>query len=91
MHNPITFSQAVDGYLLDAGARRLSSHTVADYTVTFRKFAHFLGNDPALAAVTPGHVRAFLAAQPVSKKDRPQLPRRPRRPLDLGNQRKPGE
>jgi len=45
MHNPITFSQALEGYLLYADACRLSPHTIADYTNTFRKFQIFLNDD----------------------------------------------
>jgi hypothetical protein len=37
MKRVITFSQAVEGYTLYAQARRLSIHTIADYTNTFTK------------------------------------------------------
>jgi integrase/recombinase XerD len=63
MTNRITFSQAIQGYLLHANARRLSKHTLADYTTTFRKFHHFLDGDPPLASITPAQLRAFLACQ----------------------------
>ena len=46
MDNQITFSQALEGYLLYADASRLSPHTIADYTNTFRKFQAFLDYDP---------------------------------------------
>lgn len=65
----ITLSQAIIGYQLDAAARRLSPRTLADYANTFRKFQTYLaehpersGPDPELTAITPDHVRAFLAS-----------------------------
>ena len=66
--NKITFSQAIDGYLLFANARRLSPHTIRDYFTTFRKFLNFLEEDPPLEEITPKDVESFLASQPVSKK-----------------------
>ena len=48
MKNHITFSQALEGYFLHADARRLSPHTIADYTNIFRKFQAFLGDRYAL-------------------------------------------
>lgn len=48
----ITFSQAVDGYLLYAHSRRLSKHTVADYRNTFRRFSEFLApEDPSISEI----------------------------------------
>jgi len=61
MKPPITLSQAVAGYLLDARARHLSIHTIADYTNSFRKLQVFLGEDPPLASITPDDIRKFLA------------------------------
>ncbi len=66
--NSLTISQAIAGYDLAAAARRLSSHTLADYHNTFRKFTEFLEDDPPLSSITPDQVRTFLAAQTVSKK-----------------------
>ena len=68
MTENLTFSQAVQGYLLYAEARRLSPHTIADYQNTFRKFAHFLDDDPPLRTISSGVIRQFMAAQTVSKK-----------------------
>jgi len=62
MQPQITLSQALEGYLLHADARRLSPHTIADYTNTFRKFQQFLGADPSLAAITADQIRAFFAS-----------------------------
>jgi site-specific recombinase XerD len=62
MKNQITFFQALEGYFLHADARRLSPHTIADYTNIFRKFQAFLGDDPPIAEITADQVRTFLAS-----------------------------
>ena len=41
-HSKLTFSQAVNGYLLAAQSRHLSQHTIDEYLNTFRKFQTFL-------------------------------------------------
>jgi integrase/recombinase XerD len=66
--NSISFSQAVDGFLLAANARHLSQHTIKDYLTTFRKFHIFLDDDPPISAISAKRVEAFLAAQEVSNK-----------------------
>jgi site-specific recombinase XerD len=68
MNTQITFSQAVDGYFLAARARHLSTHTLADYGNTFRKFAASLNRDPLLQSITHKHVEDFLRVQTVSNK-----------------------
>jgi site-specific recombinase XerD len=68
MNTQITFSQAIDGYFLAARARHLSSHTLADYANTFRKFAAFLTADPHIGSITHQHVEDFLRVQTVSNK-----------------------
>lgn len=68
MKNLISFSDAVEGYLLNATARHLSKHTIADYITTFRKFRIFLNDDPPFEEITLQQIEAFLAAQKVSKK-----------------------
>lgn len=62
----LTYSQAVDGYLLDARAQRLSADTIRNYTLTFRRFGEWLGEPLLLADITPAQISAFLAslAQP---------------------------
>lgn len=62
----LTYAQAVDGYLLDARAQRLSADTIRNYTLTFRRFGEWLGVELLLAEITPAQVSAFLAslAQP---------------------------
>ena len=46
MKAQISFSKAVEGYLLAASARRLSEYTLLDYQNTFRKFLDFIDGDP---------------------------------------------
>ena len=67
-HSKLTFSQAVNGYLLAAQSRHLSQHTIDEYLNTFRKFQTFIDDDPPLITLSPAVVQAFLAAQTVSKK-----------------------
>ena len=64
----ITLSQALEGYVLYAEARRLSPHTLRDYATTFIKFQNFLDDDPPLIAIDAHQVQAFLAAQSHLKK-----------------------
>ena len=52
------FRDALDGYWLDR-RRTLSPRTVADYKVTFARFAEHIGNRP-VAELGPGDVRSFL-------------------------------
>lgn len=59
----ITFSQARQGYLLAAGARHLSDHTIRDYVNTLTKFSNFLGEDLPIESITRKHIEAFFAAQ----------------------------
>jgi len=68
MNTHITFTQAVEGFILAARARRLSPNTISDYLNTYRKFIDYLGEDLAISAITSRHIETFLAAQPVSKK-----------------------
>ena len=65
----ITFSQAVDGYVLHAHGRRLSENTMAEYGRTFRLFADFLDGDPPLDSITLDVIeRFFCDLSDVSKK-----------------------
>ena len=68
MKNQITFSNAVNGFVMAAQARHLSPHTIRDYLTTFKKFQVFLEDDPAIDAITSKQVEGFLAVQVVSKK-----------------------
>jgi site-specific recombinase XerD len=61
---PLTYSQALTGFFLTAQARRLSSHTIADYSQTLdKKFRTFLEKDYLVDQITAEQVQAFLAAQ----------------------------
>lgn len=55
---PITFTAALEGYWL---ARRssFSPNTIADYTLTFKRFAAYIGDTP-LADITAADVQQFL-------------------------------
>ena len=67
--NQITFTKAIEGYLLHAHSRRLSPRTIADYTNTFRKFQAHLDADPPLASITLAQIESFFAAMDgLSKK-----------------------
>lgn len=60
MKTQITLSQAVEGFLLDAHARRLSPRTLTDYEMIFRRFLKFTG-DQVVEHVTADDVRQFLS------------------------------
>jgi site-specific recombinase XerD len=64
----LTLSQVIDGYNLAAQARRLSPHTLNDYSVTFRKLVAFLAADPPFLQISKQQLEGFLAIQPVGKK-----------------------
>jgi site-specific recombinase XerD len=67
---PLKYSQALQGFFLNAEARRLSPHTIADYKNSLvRKFQPFLGEDLLVQEITTRHIELFLADQDeVSKK-----------------------
>lgn len=56
----LTLAQAIEGFLLEKQAQRLSPYTIKDYTVAFRKLQAFLG-DPVFASITLDQMRAFMA------------------------------
>ncbi len=60
-------SDAFTGYILDARARRLSEHTIADYSYAFQKLSAFLG-DVQIEQVTVEQIKEFLGSLPVSNK-----------------------
>jgi site-specific recombinase XerD len=69
MNTLISISQAIEGYLLAAGARHLSPHTIADYKNTFNKFLSCLDQDPPIADITNRQIESFLASREgVTKK-----------------------
>lgn len=65
----LKFSQALQGFYLTSQARRLSTHTIADYTNTLTKFQRFLGTDLLMEDIDARHIEGFLSAQThLSKK-----------------------
>lgn len=62
-----TLSKCIDGFVLACQARKLSPHTISDYSVTLEKLAAFAHNKD-VTTVTRGDLRSFLASQDVSKK-----------------------
>jgi integrase/recombinase XerD len=56
----LLLSQAIMGFLLDAEARSLSPHTIADYQNAFRKLQAFIG-DPPMESISADDVRRFLS------------------------------
>ncbi len=67
--NKVTYSKAVEGYLLHAHSRRLSAYTVRDYKHSFRKLGEFLTPpDPPIASITVDQVEDFLASLSHLKK-----------------------
>jgi integrase/recombinase XerD len=63
----LKLSQALQGFYLTAHARKLSPHTIADYTHTLAKFQDFLGKDFSMQDITARHVESFLASQTTIK------------------------
>ena len=76
----ITLAQGIQGFTLACQARRLSPHTISDYSTTLRRFQQWLAVDLTLPDITPDHIRRFLAflatPQPVGG-----VVARPPRPL----------
>lgn len=57
----ITFSQAVEGFMIDKRAERLSRHTLGDYRRSFEKLSRYLDADPPLTEITARTISAFQA------------------------------
>jgi len=60
---PLKLSQVIQGYFINAHARQLSLHTIADYQNVLGKFQRFLKADLPVAEIGPRHIEAFLASQ----------------------------
>lgn len=58
----ISLSSAIEGYLLNASARRLSPRTIEFYTHIFNKFQRHLPTDPPISAITTTQVKQFLVS-----------------------------
>ena len=54
-------TQVVDGYLIDARARKLSENTIKDYRNTYRRFIRVMG-DVEIETVTVRQARQFMAS-----------------------------
>lgn len=63
----LTLSKAIEGFLLACRARRLSEHTLTDYSRTLTRFLAHVGDSP-IADIRPEQINAFLVAQPFSEK-----------------------
>ena len=68
MSKNILFSQALTGYLLDAHARHLSTHTIAEYQNTYKLFQEYLPDDPEVSQISIDQISGFLASRVVSNK-----------------------
>ena len=55
------FTQVVEGYLVDARARKLSENTIRDYKTTFRRFVAVMG-DHEIKTITTTQARKFMAS-----------------------------
>lgn len=78
----ISLSQAIEGFLLEQDARRLSPHTISDYALTLRRFRAHLPQDPPFDQITADDVRRFLASL-AEPQPQPGAVSRP--PMALGN------
>lgn len=66
---PIKLSQAITGYFINAYARQLSPHTIADYQNILNKFQAHMESDYLMSDITSTHVALFLGAHSdLSKK-----------------------
>lgn len=63
----LLLSKAVEGFLLACRARKLSEHTLTDYSRTLNRFLTHVGDTP-IQQITTTQVAAFLASQPWGEK-----------------------
>jgi len=89
MKTQITYSQAVEGFLLDARAQRLSPDTIRNYTLTLRRFGEWLSGpersaaeskDPPLVAIDAEQIAQFMASLSTPR-ERPGIAPQPAAPL----------
>src|SRR5512139_121785 len=63
MSHSVTLSQAVEGALLAAGARRLSDNAIREYAHYYRKWQDFYGSvDPPFASIDLVQLNRFMAS-----------------------------
>lgn len=60
--NPITLSQALEGYHIAAHARRLAPGTLGDYDSAFRKLERFLGPECPMDSISATDILAFQSS-----------------------------
>jgi site-specific recombinase XerD len=60
--NSLPLSKAIEGFLINAAARRLSPNTVDFYINIFKKLQRFFPGDPDIGDITTGQVEQFLAS-----------------------------
>jgi site-specific recombinase XerD len=60
--NSISLSQTIEGYFINAQARRLSPNTLQNYQWAYGHLERFLAGDPAFGSITTAQVRAFLTS-----------------------------
>ena len=58
----ISLSQAIEGYFINAQARRLSPNTLENYQWAYGHLERYLAGNPAFASITVAQVRAFLTS-----------------------------
>lgn len=83
---PITLSQAIDRYLAEAQADRLSEHTLADYTNSYRKLQAYLAGEHQLAAITVDDLLGFFADLASTARAPGGIAPRPARPIGAKQQ-----
>lgn len=77
---PLTYTQAVDGFLLDARAARLSPDTIRNYTLTLKRFGDWLASDPPIVNITQQQIADFMASLAVPR-ERAGIAPQPAAPL----------
>jgi integrase/recombinase XerD len=82
----ISLSQAIARYLAEAQADRLSSHTIADYTNSYRKLQAYLVSDRPLAGITVDDLLGFFADLASAARAPGGVAARPARPIGAKQQ-----
>lgn len=67
MYARLMLRKAIEGFGLACQAKRLSPHTIADYSTTLKKLIQYLG-DVSIESITRETVREFFAIQTVGNK-----------------------
>lgn len=80
MKTQLTLSQAIAAYLDEAHAERLSPHTIADYSNSFRHLRAYLVDDRPLAAITADDLIGFFAGLALPRSPA-GIAARPSRPI----------